>query len=108
MATANDASDAVKDMSFVGYPNPKVKLIAERLVDGPTVPGCSITWAYEQETSVRGRGEGFSRRLYAAAGPVVFGVRASAVGTFWSWEEIVPIAEMMVERIGGVLESETR
>lgn len=80
LATANDATDAVKDMSFVGYPNPKAKLIAERRVDGPTVPGCSMTWAFEQETSVRAGGEGFSRRLYAAAGPVVFGVTASALG----------------------------
>jgi hypothetical protein len=73
---------------------------------------------YQEETSIRGTGEGFSRRLYAAAGPEpaptrplwcqLFGVTAAAVGTQWSWEEIVSIAEMMVARIWGVLQSVTR
>jgi hypothetical protein len=74
LATATDATEAVKDITFVGYPNPQAKIIAERLVDGPTVPGCSTTWGIRRRPlfGVQERGStrrpGLSRRRRGLSG----------------------------------------
>jgi hypothetical protein len=101
-ANEADAAADLADPTFIK--NPRFTRYKMTVTDGReasdvTVPGSSATRAYEQE--VTGRiGDGVNKRVMGTVGPVLFNVVASAWGkATWKWDEVVPVATKIVERI---------
>jgi hypothetical protein len=101
LASQSDAALAVKDAPnrFLRNPRSRVSVKLEHSVGDITAPGGGpSTWAYEQETA-SSMGPGVCRYLAGTCGSTLYVIIAAGLTESWRWDEIVCVAQDIVNRI---------
>jgi len=98
-ASEDDAVALVTSLKLVAPVATQVTAISQaRVLQDVSLPGIYPIWAYEREYRTRTDG-GWTRVLRGSVGAILFEVYSSGSPTAASWEEIIRMAGIFVERI---------
>jgi hypothetical protein len=99
-ASSDDAKMTMSAVlgSTIRKPLSRFTLLEARIVEGQEVPGLPETLAYE-ERSEGSKGLRGSRLVAGTIEHILLVVTCSALGEFWTWEEVISIATRQVEKI---------